>query len=155
MSCTKRFMRGRTRINACTAEYKPSSSHLTLLGFGFNMKSNEIVLMAMITMTMGESREADDYRCDEMGGATSSPSLGLSQEADLTNCQKQKKKRGSKMASRLAKLNSVDDEVLEKQAELLGWEQPADEGDRAIELGKMVGKMMSFHKVRTKNIGRT
>ena len=115
------------------------------------MKPNEIVLMAMITMTVGDVREADDYQCDEMGRDTSSPSLGLSQEADLTICQKQKKKRGSKskMASRLAKLNSVDDEVLEKQAELLGWEQPAEEGDRAIELGKMVGKMVSFHKVRT------
>ena len=55
------------------------------------MKPNEIVLMAMIAMTVGEVREADDYQCDEMGRDTSSPSLGLSQEADLTNCQKQKK----------------------------------------------------------------
>ena len=110
------------------------------------MKLREIVLMAIITKTLGESEDAHVFQCDEVGRVTPA-SLGLSQD-DLEICRKRKRNRGSKMAARLARVNDVEDQVLEKQAELLKWEQPPEEGDRAIELGKMVGKMMSFQMVR-------
>ena len=109
------------------------------------MKLREIVLMAMITKTLGESEDANGFQCDDVGRVTPA-SLGLSH--DLEICRKQKRNRGSKMAARLARANDVEDQVLEKQAELLKWEEPPEEGDRAIELGKMVGKMMSFQMVR-------
>ena len=110
------------------------------------MKLREIVLMAIITKTLGESEDAQGFQCDEVGRVAPA-SLGLSQD-DLDICWKRKRNRGSKMAARLARVNDVEDQVLEKQAELLKWEQPPEEGDRAIELGKMVGKMMSFQMVR-------
>ena len=113
------------------------------------MKLREIVLMAIITKTLGESEDAHVFQCDEVGRVTPA-SLGLSQD-DLEICRKRKRNRGSKMAARLARVNDVEDQVLEKRAELLkwdSWEQHPEEGDRAIELGKMVGKMMSFQMVR-------
>ena len=106
------------------------------------MQLREIVLMTMITMTMGESGlgAADGFQCDEMGRAAAA---SLSQD-DLKIDRKRKRSRGSKMAARLARVNEVEDQVLEKQAELLGWEKSVEED---VRVHVQLGKMLSFHTV--------
>ena len=111
------------------------------------MKLHEILLMAVLTTTLKHSEvaaAADNLLCDEMGSSTSP---GPRQDEILT-CRKRKRKRGSKMAARLARVSEVEDQVLGKQAELLRWEHSTEDGDRAIELSKTIGKMMSFQMVR-------
>ena len=110
------------------------------------MKLHEILLMAVLTTTLRHSEvaAADNLLCDEMGSSTSP---GPRQD-EIQTCRKRKRKRGSKMAARLARVSEVEDQVLGKQAELLRWEHSTEDGDRAIELSKTIGKMMSFQMVR-------
>ena len=111
------------------------------------MKLIEIVIMTMITLTEWEVGAADETKCVVETGRSATATAESRSHDDANICRKkEKRKRGSKMAARLAGVNDVEEHVLEKQAELLTLEDNHVGED--VRIGVEVRKMMSFEMVR-------
>ena len=109
------------------------------------MKLIEIVIMTMITLTEWEVGAADETKCVDETGRSATAESRSHEDANICR-KKEKRKRGSKMAARLARVNDVEEHVLEKQAELLTLEDNHVGEDVRIDVE--VRKMMSFEMVR-------
>ena len=112
------------------------------------MKLIEVMIMTMITLTEWEVGAADETKCVVETGRSGRSATDESRSHDDANIcrKKEKRKRGSKMAERLARVNDVEEHVLEKQAELLTLEDNHVGED--VRISVEVRKMMSFEMVR-------
>ena len=109
------------------------------------MKLIEIMIMTMITLTEWEVGAADETKCVVETGRSATAESRSHDDANICR-KKEKRKRGSKMAARLARVNDVEEHVLEKQAELLTLEDNHVGED--VRINVEVRKMMSFEMVR-------
>ena len=111
------------------------------------MKLIEIMIMTMITLTEWEvgAADEDETKCVVETGRSATAESRSHDDANICR-KKEKRKRGSKMAARLAGGNDVEEHVLEKQAELLTLEDNHVGED--VRIDAEVRKMMSFEMVR-------
>ena len=105
------------------------------------MKLIEIMIMTMITLTEWEvgAADEDETKCVDETGRSATAESRSHDDANICR-KKEKRKRGSKMAARLAGVNDVEEHVLEKQAERMECNHDEAEQEAAAKAKQKTGK---------------